>query len=353
VVQKLCGVPYKVSLGGLMSNITTKCATWLAIDEVAKNDNIPVIGHYEGNTVEVTDDPATNYGFVVGDFIPFAILERKYKTGALYIPKPVTEAIRVPTVDEIIDVAAACNAALNRVIEFEKAGLFNEAEILKLKDIFVIHGKRFFENTLKGFSELGVDIRDPLQVLLALKRLGAAKLEEMFHPGERKTSQFRGIVTFSITDVFKKYNRLADSHIKKIHREGLLNAFKDKKIVTGSADTHDFAIYVINKVLSEIGCEVIYGGADLDPKHILDLAKKEQTPYVAVSIHDGQCVDWGKKLIEEAKKRKQELIVYMGGVLNTIVDSSSEPVDATDILVELGITPCEDVIDLAGKMKEL
>ncbi|MBW2051020.1 MAG: cobalamin-dependent protein [Deltaproteobacteria bacterium] len=354
VVQELCGVPYRVSLGGLMSNITKKLATWLAIDEVLRNgDDNPVIGHVEGNTIEVTEDPASNYGLVVGDFIPFAILERKYKTGAFYCAKPVTEAIRVPTLDEIVDVASACNAALSRVIDFENDGLFNEAEIIKLKDILVFNGKKFFENTLNGFSELGVDISDPLQMLLALRRLGPTKLEEMFHPGERNTSEFRGIVAFCMTDVFEKYNSLADSYIENIHRKGLVNAFKDKKIITGSADTHDFAVYVINKVLSEIGCKVKYGGADLDPKHILDLAQKEQASFAAVSIHDGQCIDWGKRYMEEAKKRNQELKLFMGGVLNTMVEWSSEPVDATDKLIELGITPCLDLMDLARIMKEL
>jgi len=57
--------------------------------------------------------------------------------------------------------------------------------------------------------------------------------------------------------------------------------------------------------------------------------------------------------MEEAKKRNQELKLFMGGVLNTMVEWSSEPVDATDKLIELGITPCLDLMDLARIMKEL
>ncbi len=54
--------------------------------------------------------------------------------------------------------------------------------------------------------------------------------------------------------------------------------------------------------------------------------------------------------MREAARRGQETEVFMGGVLNTMEESSAEPVDASDKLMELGITPCEDPVDFARKM---
>jgi len=353
IVDKLCGAAYNVSVGGLIGHLPSKLATWLAIFEAGKAESFdPVVGHYEGNTVDVTEDTAANWGILLGDFIPFAVMERRYRTGAFYNPKPVTEALRVPTLDEIIDAAVACNAAMPRVLEIEEAGIFDDTEILKLRDVLVENGRKFFENTLKGLPDMGVDIQDPLQIMLAITRLGGGKLEEMFHPGERDASRYRGFVPFAVTDLFKKSDPLANTYIETARDEGLGGAVEGKKIIVGSADTHEFGLYVLSRVVNEVGGKAVSGGVELDPEQVLDLASKEGTPYIAISIHNGQCVGWGEQLMREAMRRNQEIQVFMGGILNTMDESSTEPVDATEKLIELGITPCEDPVDLARKMAQ-
>ncbi len=270
----------------------------------------------------------------------------------IYTPKPVTEALRVPTLDEIIDASVACNAAMPRVLEIEEAGFFDDSEILKLRDVLVENGKKFFDNMLKGLPDLGVDIEDPLQMMLAVKRLGGAKLEEMFHPGEKDSSRYRGFVPFAATDLFKKADPLADSLIETARSEDLGDAVRRKKIILGSADTHEFGLYVLDKVVNEIGGKVVNGGVDLDPEQALDIAARERTPYIAISIHNGQCVGWGEQLMREAMQRNQEVKVFMGGKLNTMEEYSAEPVDAYEKLIELGITPCADPLEMARELAE-
>jgi len=354
IVDKLCGAAYNASVGGLIGHLPSKLATWLAIFEAGKAESFdPVVGHYEGNTVDVTEDTAANWGILLGDFIPFAVMERRYRTGAFYNPKPVTEALRVPTLDEIIDAAVACNAAMPRVLEIEEAGIFDDTEILKLRDVLVENGRKFFENILKGLPDMGVDIQDPLQIMLAITRLGGGKLEEMFHPGERDSSRYRGFVPFAVTDLFKKSDPLANTYIETARDEGLGGAVEGRKIIVGSADTHEFGLYVLSRVVNEVGGKAVSGGVELDPEQVLDLASKEGTPYIAISIHNGQCVGWGEQLMREAMRRNQEIQVFMGGTLNTMEESCTEPVDATEKLIELGITPCENPLDMARKMAQL
>jgi len=354
IVDKLCGAAYNVSVGGLIGHLPSKLATWLAIFEAGKSESFdPVVGHYEGNTVDVTEDTAANWGILLGDFIPFAVMERRYRTGAFYNPKPVTEALRVPTLDEIIDAAVACNAAMPRVLEIEEAGLFDDTEILKLRDVLVENGKKFFDNILKGLPDMGVDIQDPLQVMLAITRLGGGRLEELFHPGERDSSRYRGFVPFAVTDLFKKSDPLANTYIETARDEGLGGAVEGRKIIVGSADTHEFGLYVLNKVVAEVGGKPVACGVELDPKQVLDIAGEQGTPYIAISIHNGQCVGWGEQLMREAMRRGQEVKVFMGGILNTMDEASTEPVDATEKLLELGITPCENPVELMRSMSQL
>jgi hypothetical protein len=346
IVEKLCGARYMTGLGGLISHIPSKMATWLAVNDVLREalgtDDIVMV-HVEGNTLEVSEDAQSNFGLVLADFLPYAILERKYKTGAFYSAKPVMEAVRVPTVTEIADVVLACAAGLRKVPEFEAARIFNETEINKLKRILVSNGKKFFRNILKGLPEMGIDINDPVQVLLAVRRLGGAKLEQLYHPGERDPHKYRGIVPFAPTDLIMMQQMITDWTVDAIRAEKIGDAISGKKIVAGSTDTHEFGLFVLEGVMNAFGARVVDAGVDLDAEQILEVAHKEGTPYIAVSTHNGQCLEWGTRLMEESRRRNQPVTVFMGGVLNTIVDGISEPVNVTDKLAALGIRPCDDV----------
>lgn len=353
ISEKLCGAAYTASLGGLMSNVVDKYATMLALNEVAKLDEFsPVIDHIEGNTIEVTSQNIdANYGLVISDFILFALLERKYKTGAMYTPKPVSEALRVPTVDEIVDVAGACKASMNRVLEIEGANMFDDTEILKLKDKLVINGKKFYDNAMNGLSDMGVDIEDPVQMLLALRQMGAEELEAKFNPGEKKQSRFRGFVPTALTAKQERYENLVGETLARISEANLDGAARDKTIVIGSADTHQFALFVMSEVLNTVGARVINAGVDNDPEHLLELAAKEGTSLVAVSIHNGQCVDWVKTFMELNMAAHQEARLFVGGTLNTMIDSCPEPVDATEILIETGAIPCRNILELLRNLE--
>jgi len=346
VVQDLCGAAFAGCLGGVHSHIPGKLATWLALHDVLKSDDHCGMCHFEGQTLETTKDFASNYALVVTDFIPFAILERKYKTGAHYSAKPVTEAVRVPTLPEIIDALSVCVVALRKALEFEEANLIDDSYINKLRAILVEQGKQFFKNSLKGLSDMGVDIKDPLQVLLAVRRLGGAKLEEMAHPGERDSSRLRGIVPFAPTDLFKKPMAELDRIVNLIRSEHLDNVVRDKKIVLGSTDTHEFGLLVLDSVLNTFGAKVINGGVELDVEPVLDLAFREGTPYICMSTHNGLCLEWGRHLVNVAKQRNQRVDLFMGGKLNTILETATEPVDVSDKLEGLGIIPCREVADL-------
>jgi hypothetical protein len=58
---------------------------------------------------------------------------------------------------------------------------FDQVETLAVRTLE--GGEKFFESTLAGLKESGVNVRDPLELLLALRNIGAGRLERMFGPG--------------------------------------------------------------------------------------------------------------------------------------------------------------------------
>lgn len=353
IADELCGTAYAASLGGVHSYIPAKLATWLALGDILKEEDRGVLTFYQGNTLEPTEDLESNYGLVVSDFLPFALLERRHKTGIAYMPNPVTECVRVPTIKEIIDVLSACAVSLNKAIELEEGKLVDDTYINEMRALLVDRGNKFFENALHRLAEMGVDTRDPIQMFLALRRLGGRKIEELFHPGEKDPGVPRGFVPYFATDLLNKPMRVMDEVMKEVKSGGLGEAGKNKAVVMGSTDTHEYGLFVVGGVLNAVGAKAIDGGVDLDPEQMLDLAHESGTPYVAVSTHNGQCLDWGTRLMEVAKDRGQEVKVFMGGKLNAIVEGASEPVDVSDRLSGIGITPCLEVIDFVrGLSKE-
>ena len=343
VVDDLCGANYSTAFGGLSSVESLKLATLLALNDILKADH-NVVSFMQGSTIDVTEDFNVNYAIVVPEFIPFVIAEPIYKTGVSLMPVPASEMIRVPTKEEIAEVHKVARLAEARAEDFAK--FIDFTYINQMRSLLVNKGNQFFENIKKGLSKLGVDITDPVQVLLAVRRLGAAKLEELFHPGERDSSLPRGISPFASTELMRRTTKLRDETLKKIYSEQLAGAVRGKWIVVGSTDAHEYGLYVVSGVLDGLGAKVVNGGAELDAEELLDIAAEAATPYIVISTHNGLCLDYGKRLMESAKQRNQPVKVFMGGRLNGIVDGGTEPIDVSDRLVKLGISPCREMSDL-------
>jgi len=220
----------------------------------------------------------------------------------------------------------------------------------EMRSLLVDKGNQFYENIKRGLPELGVDITDPVQITLALRRLGAAKLEELFHPGERDSSLPNGISPFVPTELMRMSVNSRDEALKKVYADQLADVVRGRKIVVGSTDWHAFALYVISSVLENLGAKVINGGVDLDPEEVLELAAEAATPYIIMTTHNGLCLDYGTHLMEVAKQRNQQVEVFMGGRLNAIVEGYTEPIDVSDRLIKLGISPCKEMSEVIKKI---
>lgn len=346
VVETLCGARYATGFGQLIGDIPTKIAIWLALDDVLKTD-LPGLSYIYGNTIDKTEDRnllISNYGMTVAECLPFVVAEQKFKTGVSILPNPATEKIQVPTREDIAQVHTIARIALDKADEFEK--ILNFQGIIKMRDVLVEKGNRFFKNILEGLPKFNVNIEDPLQVLLSIRRLGATNLENLFHPRRRKVGADGDIEPFFPTEMIQMQMSLEAEELEEIGKSNRINEVGGKTIVIGSADAHSFGYDIILNILRKLGAHVIDGGVGLDPENVVDLVEKNAASHAAISIHNGQCVDYAKRLVELKRKRSIDAAFFLGGKLNTIGDGNSCPIDAVDILKRLGVIPCKNIKEL-------
>src|SRR5437763_4643303 len=137
-----------------------------------------------------TPNQAANYAALAPYVCVDIYREKTRPAGHAIIPTPVTEAERIPDIDEIIDV----HLFANRLVELDVPlhGLCRDEEIDAVASRIVAGGRQFRDNVLNGFTEAGIDIRNPFEMLLAIRRIGSKRLEELFGPADRAAHRLRG-----------------------------------------------------------------------------------------------------------------------------------------------------------------
>jgi methylmalonyl-CoA mutase cobalamin-binding subunit len=344
VVDDLCGARYATGFGGLISDIPTKVAVWLALHEVLKAEH-PCLSYLYGNTISPSDTYlAQNFGVIAPEMAVFGAVEKRYRTGVSFLPTPITEKIEVPTPAAIGEARMAAGKAAARATEFDK--LIDWSVVESMRDVLVENGRLFFRNALAVLSQSGVDMRDPLQVLLAIRRIGAHKLEERCHPGERDASRPSGIVPFVPTELLTMAQQMAMAELTTTRSKGLELAVKGKKFIVASADTHWYGAYALKTVLRELGAIVVDAGAECDPEELVEIAQQDPRSALAVSTHNGQCLAYGRSLTELLRLNGLSCPVFIGGKLNAILEGDSELTDMCGRLREVGVVPCVSVADL-------
>lgn len=349
VVEELCGARYATGFGQLLTDIPTKLAVWLALAEVLRSDH-PALSYLYGNTIDASETYLNgNYGIATSEYLIFAAAERRFRTGVAFLPNPITEKVQVPTVDEIADIHAATHVAAARAPRLEEMLDFRATE--EARDILVAEGTRFFNNVIVGLTDWGVDVRDPLQVMLALRRIGARRLEDLYHPLPRDPARPNGIAAFSPTEFTRRAAEMIATEVSGIHEQGLAPAIAGRRFVIGSADTHLYGKFVLAGVLGELGAEIVDAGVGRSPEELVaTLREQPEATTLAVSLHNGQCIPYSQRLMDLVRESGRGNEVFIGGRLNAIFPGESEPRDATAELRKTGALPCASVTEMAASL---
>ncbi len=346
IVSDLCNARYACSFGQMLDRILPKMAFWLAASEILKEHDQPGCSYIFSDCLSHWDhDLEANYGFLIPEVLMMILVEKKFNTGTAILPIPITEKVTVPTPEGIGNIHAAAQRAAGKAVEL--MDLIDFTPILKMSDIIIEEGYKFFNNILNGFKEAGIDINNPLELLLVLKRIDPSRLEELFH--SRKASD-GSVVPFIPTSMAKNCIEQKNSILRKVKTMHDLHRIKNKKLLVASADAHWYGKFVVIGVLAGLGSDIVDGGVGLDPIDVLDLADEAGIRDICISLHNGQVLNYMKEIIQLAEYRSKDYNFYVGGVLNGILEGEEVPVDVTGLVEELGVHTAQTVESLIEKL---
>ena len=344
VVEELIGAKLAHAYGGLTHDPITKTVVTMAIESLRPTGVCS--SFYFGNTTRYTQNIEQNYGVLGVDVLYMMLADRHLKAGSSIMPVPVTEAIRVPTPEEIIDVQTIAHHTKAKVESIYEVTNWQSLEI-KSKEL-VNNGNKFFDNLINGLADLGVDINDPLQLLLAVRRLGPSGIESRFGVGTATEDPlFDGYEPLVPTDVLKDF--LSErAVIRAAVRPSNWVLHKSHKPVIASSDVHEIGMRLVIDAVESLDIKPVIGTVGIDPDELAELALQENATAVLISTHNGMALSFAKKFLDELSLRNITPQVIMGGRLNQEIEGEEMPVDVTDQLISLGIDVCFDLKDLAN-----
>ena len=336
IVEQLLDAKIAHCIGGLTSNPIKRAGWVFALDAIHEHDCLGSM--FYGDTISFSRDFAMNRGLVAEYLLWDMLAQLECPTGHAVHPLPVTEAVRVPSAEEIAEIQIfghRIEAAARRLwpyMDFSASRVFAEK--------VVSAGNSVFTNALEGLQEAGVNTHDAVQLLYVLKRLGPAVFEEMFGAGKVDAANIRGRQPVIPTDVFEMSLACVEQYRPLFTHPQVKQRLQGRRMLIASTDVHEHAILVIHQLLSEAGADMINLGAEKNPDEVAAEACARNVEAILISTHNGMALDYARRLKEELRKHQAEIPVLMGGVLNQKIEDQALPVDVTQSLKELGMYPC-------------
>ena len=346
IVENLLDAKLAHCIGGLTTDPVKRAGWVFALHKIHQPDCVGSM--FYGDTLSFTDNFSLNWGLIAEYLIWDIMAQLECPTGHAVLPLPITEALRVPSAEEIAEAQI-----FGRRVEKTARRLYHNFDFSSayaFAEEIVTAGKSVYNNALDGLKEAGVDIRDPVQLPYVLKKLGPAVFEEMFSVGKTDDTYATGRMPVIPTDVFElmksnmnKYRQIFISPKTKSQLGG-------RRILIASTDVHEHAVMIIHKLLSEAGAETINLGAEINYDQVVLEARTKNVDAILISTHNGMALEYAKHLKDELAKHKVKVPVLMGGILNQKIENQQLPVDVTANLKELGFYPCAR---LEGRFRKL
>lgn len=311
-----------------------------------RKDQPPILFLHANTTRYWDTEIEANYGMLAQELLMAVLAERRYRTGTMILPVPITEKVQVPTVEGIQNVLGLASRLEENIEQWETVVDFSKidgmAEILKAQ------GKRIFQNLLESLDYAGFDLEDPLHMLMFIKKFDAGLFEETFFPDMRKKA---GRSEFYTDMGLLTQNRIEEAR-SKVEEAHMTHTLKGKKVLVASVDTHVYGVHYVKAVLEYAGAEVVYAGVDSSIRYIFDAADEEGIRYIGISTHNGQALGIANQILEEMEKRNRGYVPFLGGVLNTILPGHSEPSDVKELINKKGIFADNDLMKTIRLIQE-
>ncbi len=332
VVEQLIGARLTHCFGNTIQSRECRAVVHFALDDLRGRDSIGSMVY--GNTVDHrAGDRARNTAAVTEQLMCDIALQLRRPTGHAVNPVPFTEAERIPSAAEIVEVHL-----LAREIEGDvrkSADLLDWPHLERLGSMTAAYAVEFRDRALAVLSGDGVDVGDAARVLLALRRTSMTELEQR--------------VDLPAPDEVARLEPWKASHVR-----GLADRL-DKgaprldgvRVVLAVLEVHDLVRDALARVLPRAGAEVILLGANSTIDGIVRAASEEDADAIVLGVYNGNALALGERVARGARDEQWGGRIYMGGILNQDTGQGL-PIDARPALEDLGVCCVDNVDDLLG-----
>lgn len=322
--------------GNMVTRPAMRLAMVLAMDEVHGRETAGSM--IFGNTMYGPDEDR-NIGTLSGSVLTDILGQVIHPTGHAVHAIPLTEYTRIPSPPEIVQVQIIANQLAREARGF--TDLVDLGAAQELKSRLLIGGVAFRDRVLGALSANGVDIRDPLQVMLALRTIGPRKVEELFGEGEPDASLPFGRRPAVPTEIYDYLIQAVDLARAKIEEAELKGRLRGIKVVAASSDLHEFGKLVVGAALRLAGAQVVDVGTSVEPSRLAEAAMTQKARAIALSTLNGVALSYVDELLAQCRSRGLSIRVFVGGKLNQ--DSGAAlPEDAAGALMKDGVTATND-----------
>ena len=326
LVEDLIGARLSHCIGGLTTDPVRRAGWVIALQEIHGGDHVGSMIY--GDTLSFGRDFEKNRA-LTAEYLQWDMLAQMHcPSGHAVLPLPVTEAIRIPSAAEIIEAQR-----FGRRVEEGARRLFPHVDFSAARafaDEICRDARGIFDSALVGLREAGVDIRDPLQLLFVLKRLGAQHFERLFVDLPH---------TAALTDMYSLSQSVVEAHRYLLDDEAFLRQVRGRRFIVASSDVHEHAAGALAQILGEAGASVVYLGAEQNPDDLVAALALHPADALLLSTHNGMALEYARQLKDLLGAKDQDIPVVIGGVLNQKVDGRELPVPVVDELKQLGMLP--------------
>ncbi len=334
IVEEMIGARASFCFGHHFSAPASRMAFQTALARVTATPGSMIFG----NTVSYRSDAAANYASLSSYLLADILALGRHPSGQAINPVPVTENVRIPDTDEILDAQLFASRLTEHAGGY--AGLVDWASVDALADRLCQGGAAFKARALSGLAERGVDIDDPAALMLAIRRLGAKRMEDLFGAGSEDRARRAPLVP---ADWAQELDEMAAVWVTD--QDGLADEVRGLRIALGTTDVHEHGAYLVREVLERLGVQVVDAGVSVDADDLVDAALSAGADIIAISTYNGVGLAFTRAVLADLERREVRLPVIIGGKLNAVPDQSNTdlPVDVSDDIRRLGAVPCADL----------
>lgn len=350
IVEDLIGGHISHCYGHHFSSPRNRLSFHLALSQVATSPGTMVYG----NTTSYLGNEAENFASLAAYLSTDIVAQILTPSGHAINPVPVTENQRIPDIDEIIDAQLFAGRLVNHGVGL--SDITDLSVVKKEAEVIVDGGRTFFDNTLEGLRGSGIDISDPFQMLLALRRLGGKRLEELFGAGDVEPDSWHGRKALIPSSIVEEADNAVQSHLSLVSDEVRKSlSTGELEILIATTDVHEHGKLLIERMFRELSVGALDGGVSVAPSSLADKAAFVNPDAIALSTYNGIALTFIQELMDELQKRELEIPVFIGGRLNQLPSGSntSLPVDVADELEICGAIVCRNAKDVIPALQDI